>query len=152
MKDLNLSEYGEFLLRKSLVDEKYARYYVHWARKFLSEESLNPQSSLQERVQEFLERMRQSGSEDWQVRQAETAIRIYFANSRQNTDWLKATPGVNVTEDGVTNVQVALERMRSVMRTKHYAYRTEETYAVRISECIVLNGSPVWQDPTPPCQ
>jgi integron integrase len=128
MNDLNLNEYAEFLLRKSLVDEKHARYYVYWTRKFLSGETLNPQSSLQERVQEFLETMRQNGSEDWQVRQAETAVRIYFTNFRQNTDWLKAMPGVNVTENGETNVQAALEAMRSVMRTKHYAYRTEETY------------------------
>jgi len=35
--DLELGRFGEYLLKSRIVPEKYARYYVSWVRKFLSQ-------------------------------------------------------------------------------------------------------------------
>lgn len=66
---------------------------------------------------------------DWQVRQAEHALRIYFVNFLQRTDWNRRPASAVVDEDGRTNPLAALEQLRMRIRTRHYSYRTECSYA-----------------------
>ena len=40
--DLELGKFGEYMLRSRIVHEKYARYYVGWVRKFLSQPGHKP--------------------------------------------------------------------------------------------------------------
>ena len=51
--------------------------------------------------------------EDWQVRQAEQALRIYFVNFLQRTDWQRPASTV-VDERGHTSPLAALEQLRRV--------------------------------------
>jgi hypothetical protein len=65
----SLQQFGEFLLKAGLVREKVAPYFVRWVRRFCDD----------------LER---SGRcEDWQVRQAEQALRLYFVNFLNRQEW-----------------------------------------------------------------
>ena len=63
------------------------------------------------------------------MRQAEQALRIYFVNFLQRTDWHRRPASTVVGEQGRTNPLAALDELRRRLRTRHYAYRTECSYA-----------------------
>lgn len=84
---------------------------------------------LADQVRRFCEELEQhDGFQDWQVRQAEQALRIYFVNFLQRTDWHRQPRSTVVDEHGRTGPLAALEQMRSRSRTRHYSYRTECSY------------------------
>ncbi len=128
--ELQLSKFGEYLLRGRLVLEKNARFYVHWVRKFLGEAPDDPSKTLGERVEVFLGAMgRDAKYQDWQIDQAEKALRLFFNNFRNEGDWSSATaPSVAPAADGTIAPAEVLAATRGTLRLKHYAYRTEQTY------------------------
>ena len=128
--ELQLSRFGEHLLRRQLVNSTNAPFYVRWVRKFLLEVPENASQSLQERLTGFLEGLRKDGREDWQVGQAEKALRIYFHNFQNQTKWQAADAAkVQPAADGSVAAVEVLAAMRDQLRLKQYSYRTEQTYA-----------------------
>lgn len=84
--EASLQQFGEFLLKAQLVREKAAPYCVRWVRRFLTRPASD--EPLADQVLRFCEELeRHGGCEDWQLRQAEQALRIYFVNFLQRTDW-----------------------------------------------------------------
>ncbi len=73
-----LSRFGEYMLRRKLVPERNAKFYVYWVRMFFSREPSNPGSNLSERIAIFIEELQTQRKEEWQVHQAEHAVRIYL--------------------------------------------------------------------------
>ena len=74
---------------------------------------------LADQVRRFCEELEQdAGWQDWQVRQAEHALRIYFVNFLQRTDWHRQPQSTVVDEHGRTAPLPALEEMRSRLRTR----------------------------------
>lgn len=125
--DTSLQQFGEFLLKARLVKEKAAPYCVRWVRRFLTRPASN--EALGDQVRQFCEALeRDDGCQDWQVRQAEQALRIYFVNFLQRTDWRQPASTL-VDEKGCTNPLAALDELRRRIRTRHYSYRTECSYA-----------------------
>lgn len=120
----SLQQFGEFLLRRQLVREKTAPYCVSWVRRFLMRPAVN--EPLIDQVRRFCEDLERDGAADWQVRQADHALRIYFVNFLERPDWrqLPQSPQAGGPLDPLS----ALEAMRSRIRTRHYSYRTEVTY------------------------
>ena len=127
---LELDRFAEYLLKEKLVPEKNAPYFVRWVRRFLQTRIASPSNSLRDRVQEFLEGLQKGGMwEDWQVEQAERALRLYFHNFQGAGDWHRRTTSANVISDeGLVLAVAALTEMRRLLRLKHYSYRTEQTY------------------------
>ena len=130
MRDLeaSLQQFGEFLLKARLVKEKAAPYCVRWVRHFL----MRPASDepVADQVRRFCEDLEREGRrEEWQVRQAEHALRIYFINFLRRTDWQRKPASAVVDERGHSNPLAALEQLRQRLRTRHYSYRTEYSYA-----------------------
>ena len=103
MRDVeaSLQGYGEFLLKARLVKERAAAHCARWVRAFLK----RPASAepLDDQVRRFCEDLERQGHEDWQVRQAEDALRIYFVNFRQCADWRRRPQSTVVDPDGCTN-------------------------------------------------
>jgi integron integrase len=128
--ELQLSRFGEHLLRRHIANEKRAKFCVHWVRKFLFEVPERPDRSLEERVQGFLDSMREAGKyEDWQVDQADKALRLYFNNFLGTGNWqTSAAPRIAPAADGTFESVAVLGAMRDLLRLKHYSYRTEQTY------------------------
>ena len=123
-----MQEFGEFLLKAQLVRPTAAPYFVRWVRRFLSRQASD--EPLADQVRGFCEELeRDGGSEDWQVRQADQALRIYFVNFLKRTDWHRRPVSTVVDEQGRTSPLAALEQLRTRLRTRHYYYRTECTYA-----------------------
>ncbi|MGH9382953.1 MAG: phage integrase N-terminal SAM-like domain-containing protein [Vicinamibacterales bacterium] len=124
----SLQEFGEFLLKAQLVRPAAAPYCVRWVRRFLSRPASD--EPLADQVRGFCEELERSGkSADWQVRQADQALRIYFVNFLKRTDWHRRPTSTVVNEHGSTSPLAALEQLRIRVRTRHYSYRTESTYA-----------------------
>ena len=122
MRDLEatLQRFSEFILRAKLVKEKAAPFCVRWVRRFL----IRPASDepLADQVRRFCEDLeREPSCQDWQVRQAEQALRIYFVHFLQRTDWHKRPTSRVVDENGRTDPLAALEQLRTRIRTRHYS-------------------------------
>ena len=124
----SLQEFGEFLLKAQLARPAAAPYFVRWVRRFLARPASD--EPLTDQVRGFCEELeRNGGTEDWQVRQAEQALRIYFVNFLKRTNWYQRPASTVVDEQGQTSPLAALEQLRQRIRTRHYSYRTECTYA-----------------------
>jgi hypothetical protein len=107
----SLQEFGEFLLKAQLVRPAAAPYFVRWVRRFLSRPASD--EPLTDQVRGFCEELeRNGGSEDWHVRQADQALRIYFVNFLKRTDWHKRPTSTVVDEQGRTSPLAALEQLR----------------------------------------
>jgi len=79
----SLPQFGEYLLKAQLVRERAAPYVVRWVRQFLVRPATD--ESLAGQVRRFCEDLERSGRcADWQVRQAEQALRLYFVNFLKN--------------------------------------------------------------------
>jgi integrase len=125
--EASLQQFGEFLLRARLVKEKAAPHCVRWVRRFLTRPASN--EPLADRARRFSEELERGGSQEWQVRQAEQAVRIYFVNFLQSPDWDRPPARGIVNEQDGTDPLAALDELRRRLRTRHYSYRTECSYA-----------------------
>jgi integrase len=126
--EASLQQFGEFLLKARLVKEKAAPYCVRWVRRFLTRGASD--EPVADQVRRFCEDLEREGRwEEWQVRQAEHALRIYFVNFLKRTDWQRTPASAIVDERGHTSPLAALEQLRQRVRTRHYSYRTECSYA-----------------------
>jgi integrase len=125
--ETSLQQFGEFILTARLVKENAAPYCVRWVRRF----STRPASDepLADQVRTFCEALEREGRwADWQIRQAEHALRIYFVDFLKRSDWQKKPASSVVDERGHTSPLAALEQLRHRLRTRHYSYRTECSY------------------------
>ena len=78
MRELETSQqqFREFLLRGRLASERAAPYCVHWIRRFLMRAASD--EPLADQVRRFCEELeRNDRCQEWQVRQAEQALRLY---------------------------------------------------------------------------
>jgi integron integrase len=125
--EASLQQFGEFLLKAQLVKEKAAPYCVRWVRRFLSRPASD--EPLADQVRRFCEDLERSRCEEWQVRQAEQALRIYFVHFLKRTDWHRPPASTVIDERGHASPLAALELLRQRLRTRHYSYRTECSYA-----------------------
>jgi len=122
-----LQQFGEFLLKRELVRQISTPYFVRWVRLFLSRQASD--EPLADQVRHFCDDLERSGRfEDWQVCQAEQALRIYFVNFLDRTDWHRRPASTVVDEKGRTMPLAALEQLRLRIRTRRYSYRTECAY------------------------
>jgi integron integrase len=85
---------------------------------------------LADRAREFCEELERGGRcQDWQVRQAEQAVRIYFVNFLGRTDWRSRPVGATGEERENADPLAVLNELRRRLRTRHYSHRTECSYA-----------------------
>lgn len=122
-----LPEFQKFLLERNLINKKYITFYAHWASKFLMFSNNNENLIPDLRVREFLNYLSsQKNISDWQVRQADDAIRLYihhFLDGNSSLYPKQLQKGKNHSD-----ISQILGEMREAIRIKHYSYRTEQTY------------------------
>ena len=120
-----LQQFGEYLLQRRLVREREAPHCVRWVRRFLSRPATDEPPA--DRVRRFCEEL-EGGCADWQVRQAEQALGIYFRQFLGRTDWLE--PAAAKGKRGPEGVEPlgTVEQLRRRVKTRRYSYRTEKTY------------------------
>ena len=73
-----LPQFQKYLRERGIVPEKNIPYYACWASRFLSFGNKNEHLPLDIRIEQFLkERATRKPLADWQLRQAEEAVRLY---------------------------------------------------------------------------
>ena len=116
----SLQTFGEFLLKAQLVRPTAAPYVVRWVRRFLSRPASD--EPLTDQVRGFCEELeRNGGVADWQVRQADQALRMYFVNFLKRTEWHRRPASTVVDEQECTNRLAALEQLRTRLRSEDAA-------------------------------
>ena len=100
--ETSLQQFGEFILKAQLVRENAAPYCVRFVRRFLTRPASD--EPLADQVRHFCEDLeRNQGCQDWQVRQAEHALRMYFVNFLRRIDWHRRPASTVVDEQGRTS-------------------------------------------------
>jgi hypothetical protein len=84
-QDPVLRTFQSFLSLHKLVPEKNIPFYAHWASRFLAFCNKKAATDFSEAVIEFRQSlMTNQKIADWQIKQAEEAIRLYLANFKGN--------------------------------------------------------------------
>jgi integron integrase len=105
-----LLKFQEFLVRKKHIPEKNAPYYSLWVNKFFSFSTSTNEEKFDNILKQFLEHLSAQKTEEWQLKQAEEAIKLYFQ------DFIKG--------DSAS----IFSKLRKAIRLKHYSYATERVY------------------------
>jgi len=121
-----LPEFQKFLIERKLAPEKNVPFLAYWVSRFLgfTRRLEYPATEYNETiVQEFIETLRaDKRTLDWQPRQANDAIVLYFFN------FLGKTTGQAGGVLKIADVSGTLSEIRRLIRLKHYSYSTERTY------------------------
>ena len=144
-----LPEFQGYLRKRAIVPEKNIPFYAWWASRFLAFGNKNENLPLDIRIEHFLKEIQNNKRlADWQLRQAEEAVRLYAtqfqagnaASLSPNTVPEKADPATH-------DPAIVLAKMRELIRLKHFALSTERTYlewARRFFAFISQRGSSAW--------
>jgi integron integrase len=122
---INLKDYESFLTKKGNIKSSYIPYYAKWVSdcyRFLSESESKRLSSDQKK--QFLSQMAKN-HEDWQVNQADTALRLY--------DYFLSKYTSEVSSDSSSSAQnwkLIEEKLRDALRLRQRSLSTEKTYII----------------------
>lgn len=121
------TDFGVFLLESKFVAPGKEKFWVHWARRFFDYRNNLPELKWIEQLPLFLEQLNISeGYQDWQVRQADQAVRLYFNNFLSPKDIEKERNLLpSITPQ---NSETALKSFNEALRLRNYALRTIKTY------------------------
>lgn len=114
--------FEKYLRETRIIIENRIPYYISWVSKFYSFINKNPRDSvLPADIDRFLKNTGKY-SEDWQIKQAEDAIRLflYFLSKKRD----KQTGRGNVAAEWKT----VAELMTRALRLRHRSVSTERTY------------------------
>ncbi len=118
-----LPDFKKYLLQKAVINEKYVPFYLKWVSEFYSFlNEADAKTFTLEQKQSFLKHLSKT-HEDWQVKQADNALRIYsyfFSSQLKNSS---ETPLSAKEEWGLLET-----RAREALRLKQRSYSTEKTY------------------------
>ncbi|MBM4341675.1 MAG: integron integrase, partial [Deltaproteobacteria bacterium] len=120
-----LRNYEAFLGSKGNLKTQYIPYYLKWVSDcyvFLNEPLSNRLNSDQKK--QFLSDMAKR-YEDWQVKQADTALRLYDYFLSKNI-----TPTMAETSSHNETWKLLEEKMRNALRLRHRSFSTEKTYLI----------------------
>jgi integron integrase len=120
-----LPEFQKFLLERKLSPEKNTPFYAYWVSRFLDfarKHDLSVTGYQESLVLKFLDMLRSDKHiQDWQHRQADDAIRLYYFHYLGRAGQLLAG---TIAAD----IPGVLKETKHLIRLKHYSYSTERTY------------------------
>ena len=80
INQFNDAAFASYLLKNSIVRPGIERFMVIWARKFFTNRQQWPQLPWFDQLPLFLDTLKKDGLQQWQIVQAEQAVRVYFGN------------------------------------------------------------------------
>lgn len=127
MQQFDLEPFVQYIKQRNLVDERHLPFYVKWVQRFLTAELPPIAASAADRIQAFENLLSKDRSiEEWQVRQALRAVELYvkvFATTGKAETVSAGNP-----DKAISDAEGVYSQMRDLIRIRHYAYRTEQTY------------------------
>jgi len=168
LKDRKLASVRRFwedfrsCIEEHRIDPSRSGYYVRWAQAFYR---FVPGKRLRDRTREDIEAFltdldKRPGTGDWQVKQAEHALKILYdtflpnyapVNSHENTkrDRGRKKEGSRLKADGFRDQTIAgeverlfaplLSAMKKEIRSRHYSIRTESSYVDWVRRFIAFH-------------
>ncbi len=127
MELIDLQPFESFIRERSLAPERNIPYYVSWVRRFLQATLPSAAVTSEDRLRAFMDQLgRDSRVLDWQLQQAARAVDLYqrVFLKKPDTSAAQAQAG----EQEVAEAEAVYSRMRELLRLRHYAYRSEQTY------------------------
>lgn len=142
-RELQLDEFGEYLVKRSFCRQGKETYYLYWVKKFFRESKTWEADSWDLLLQRYVNFLHDDGSvEEWQVDQAEKSVRLYFHNFRGGDGLESLTNShLDIGEDGSVVARDIITAVRKSLRIRHYSYRTEQTYLDWIRRFLIYLGS-----------
>ena len=130
-----MTSFADYLLKHSMIPPGKEKYFINWVRLYLLNQDSFKGSAWKEKLPQYLDMIAGGiNIEQWQMKQAEQAVRLYSQNyqaSRETPLVAQATDQqIEIKHDQADRYPPgqALDDAREWMRTKHYAYKTEQTY------------------------
>ena len=81
------------------------------------------------RIKMFLDVLRKDERlQDWQFEQADNAVKLYIHHFLLNNTSSLSPDAETAAEEKYPDVKTVQEKIREILRTKHYAFITERTY------------------------
>jgi integron integrase len=120
-----LRNYEAFLTKNGTVKTQYVPYYLKWVSDcygFL-DQPLSNRLSIEQKKEFLLDMAKRH--EDWQVKQADTALRLYDYFLSKNI-----APKTGETSSNEENWGLLEEKMREALRLRHRSLSTEKTYLI----------------------
>lgn len=123
MVDLNAFE--RYLEANLVVSEKRRPFYVHWVARFLNYNGKQEAEPADDRnIEPFLQQLGKS-AEEWQVKQAREALRIFFYFLSRGAENIHASI---VEMEGNDAWKEVVDQMKEALRLRHRSMRTEQSY------------------------
>jgi integron integrase len=121
----DLAEFEKYLADRRLIPEKHRPFFLHWVDRFLSFcEKQNSLPTDDRQIEPFLHLLGKS-KEDWQIKQAREALRIYiFFLTRAD----RASTLFPESMDADEAWREVARQMREALRLRHRSLRTEKSY------------------------
>ncbi|MBW2038539.1 MAG: tyrosine-type recombinase/integrase [Deltaproteobacteria bacterium] len=145
---VTLPEFQKFLLERKLVPAKNMTFFAYWVSRFLDyarKRDLSATEYQESVVIEFLDVLRsEKRIHDWQPRQADDAIRLYYFHYLGKTG-NRASDG-----DMPADVLGTLQEIRRLIRLRHYSYSTERTYLQWVERFLAYALKPASKLPVDP--
>lgn len=155
MEYTSLKGFEEFMAERDLVPEAHRSFYVNWVRRFLNSEFGSSELEERDKVECFAGQLaRDSSVKDWQHRQALQAVSLFldvYLKEKGNGREVLGKGEAQGHQDagGTGEAEEALRQMIKLLRLRHYAYRTEQTYVEWVGRYLKYAGRQglAWDDP-----
>lgn len=122
-----LPEFQAFLSSRRIVPEKNIPFYAYWALRFLAFCNERAGTDFSTAATEFRQSlMIDKRIADWQINQAEEAVRLYVVNFKGDIN--PKFGGVGSAGMEEFNAERLIDETKRFIRVKHYSYSTERTY------------------------
>lgn len=118
-----LTQFKDYLVSKGTVRDKYIPYYCKWVADCYTACNAQNSTILSPQKKQFFLKQMAKDHEDWQVKQADAALRLYeyFLTSHEKKQSSVSAPSPAEWETVEKNTREAL-------RLRHRSYSTEKTY------------------------
>jgi integron integrase len=139
IQPIDLHDVAAYWRSRNLVSEDLMGYYVRWLQRFLTGPGADARLSPQDAQRAFVEQLERTGQvQDWLIRQAARAVELYqkhYLRFRQEQTGMKPE-GASQTGVGAqpATLEEAIQETRRLIRLRHYAYRTEQTYLLWLAQ------------------
>jgi len=120
-----LPDFQKYLSQKSLAPANRISYLAHWVCRYLSyanDREIDATQYNEIAILGFMEVLRRDRVlQDWQVKQADEALKLYYLHYHGQKKGNEIAPEVS-------NASELTAEMIRIIRLKHYSYSTESTY------------------------
>ena len=127
----NSDDFAQYLLFNRFIKSGTESFYVHWVRLFFQKRVSWPERPWFDQLLFFITNLQEEGSlHDWQIRQAEQAVRLYFSNYLQHKN---PSPGsqnalIHLDQNGVFRRSDAINALNESLRLRNYSNKTITSY------------------------